>query len=129
MHVAGAGRKIDEQVIELSPFGAKEALLKSLVGHGAPPDERFVPKSHVAHGDKANAMSTMGYQPTVFHFQFPVSYAHHDGNSRPINVTVHEPHPGSGKAECSCKIDGDSRFSDAPLAASYRNDIPYPRNG
>ena len=56
-HVAGAGRQVDDQVIELRPLGVVEQqLLERAVRHRAAPDERLVLLDERADRDRVNAV-------------------------------------------------------------------------
>ncbi len=58
--VAGAGREIDEEEVELAPFHLLEELADDLVEHGAAHDERLVAGGDESDGDDFDAVSELG---------------------------------------------------------------------
>ena len=64
-HVAGAGRQIDDEVIELAPLHLLQELADDLVQHGAAHHHGLVAGRDVADGDGLDAVGDVGLNLVV----------------------------------------------------------------
>ncbi len=129
LHIASAGRKIDDEVIELAPFDAAEKLRDDAMEHGAAPDHRFVAGIQQAHGDHLHAGDLHGDDALISGGLGLLQGAEHDGHVGAVDVSVHEADFVAELDECKREIDGDGGFADAAFAAGDGDEIFYARNG
>src|SRR5712675_1368340 len=60
LDVAGAGREIDDEMVEFAPLRAAQELRDDAVQHGAAPDHRLVAGVEQAHGEHFQAGNVDG---------------------------------------------------------------------
>lgn len=90
MDIAGAGREIDDEVIEFAPLDAAEELRDHAVEHGAAPDHGFVAGIEKAHGDHFQA-SDLDWDDAFFGGGLGLlQSAEHDGNVGAVDVGIHQ---------------------------------------
>jgi len=75
--VAGAGREIDEEVIEFAPGDAVKELLDGLDDHGSAPNDGRIAFDEEAHGHEADAVIGRGNEFFVGADGGTVLNAHH----------------------------------------------------
>ena len=56
LHVAGARRQVDDQVVEFAPIHAAQELLDHAVQHGPAPDQRLIAGVQEAHRHQLHAV-------------------------------------------------------------------------
>ena len=64
-HVAGAGRQIDDEVVEFAPVHLLQKLADDLVEHGSAHDHGLVAGRDVADGDGLDAVRVVGLDLVV----------------------------------------------------------------
>ena len=56
LHVAGTGRQVDDQHVQLAPLHLRQHLLKRAHQHRAAPDDRLILAGHQADGHQRDAV-------------------------------------------------------------------------
>ncbi len=90
LHIAGAGRQISDQVIELAPAHAAKELLHHAVEHRAAPDEGLVARIEQAHRDYLHAVSLHGNDGLLVQHLGLLGGAEHDGDVGAVNVGIEQ---------------------------------------
>ena len=90
LDVTGAGRKIDDEVIEFAPLHAAEKLLDHAVKHRAAPDERLVAGIQQAHRDHFDSVGFDGNDGALVEGARLFDGAEHDGDVGAVDVGVEE---------------------------------------
>ncbi len=119
LDVAGAGREVNEQVIELAPLDAAQELRDDAVEHGAAPDHRLVAGVEQTHRDHFHAGDLHGDDAFIGGGLRLLQSAEHDGDVRAVNVSVHEADFVAEFDEGESEVDCDRGFTDAAFAAGY----------
>ena len=88
--VAGAGREIDEEDVELAPFHLLEELADDLVEHGAAHDERLVAGRDESDGDDFDAVGDVGLDLIVGEDAGLLRGADHERDVGSVDVGVNE---------------------------------------
>ena len=117
LDVAGAGGKIDDEVIELAPLDAAQELNDDAVQHGAAPDHGLVAGIEQAHGDHFQARDLHGDDALFGGGLGLLERAEHDGHVGAVHIGVHEADFVAEFDESEREVDGNSSFANAPLAA------------
>ncbi len=65
LRVAGSGRQIDHQAIEVAPFDVEQELASSFVDHRAAPDDRARIVEEKRHRDVADAEALQRDDPAI----------------------------------------------------------------
>ena len=95
--VAGAGREVDQQVVQVGPLGVvQEQLLEGAVGHRAAPDEGLVLLDERADGDGVDAVDVVREDLVAADARGDALDAEHGGHGRAVDVAVHEADLGAG---------------------------------
>src|SRR6202521_2956114 len=128
LHVAGAGREIDDEVIELAPFDTAQELRDDAVQHRAAPDHRFVTGIEQAHGDHFQTLRLDRDHVLVGRGLRFLRGAQHDGHVGAVNIGVHQADFVAKVREGQREIDGDGRLADAAFSAGDGNEISYAGN-
>ena len=121
-NVAGAGREIDEEDVELAPFDLLQELADDLVEHGATHDERLVAGGDESDGDDFDAVREVGLDLIVGEDAGLLRGAHHEGNVGPVDVRVDESGAIAELGEGDGEIDGEGGFADAAFAGADGDD-------
>jgi len=90
LHIPGARRQVDDEVVEVAPRGLFDELLERAVGHGAAPDEGFFGIDEFADGDGFDAMDEVGAEHAVDDGLFHGVQPEHGGQAWAVDVAVHE---------------------------------------
>ena len=122
-HVAGAGRQIDDEVVELSPGHAPEELLDDAVQHGTAPHQRLVSGIQIADRDGANAVALGGNDAVVGSQLGLAACAQHQRNVGAVDVGVEQSDLEAEARQSQREIDGESGFADSALAGADGNDL------
>src|SRR5204863_5288491 len=88
--VAGAGREIDQEVVELAPLHVPHELLDHLHDDGTAPDRRRVALHDQPERHDLYAVTLERLNLAAPHLGLLV-HAHHAGNVGPVDVRIHEP--------------------------------------
>src|SRR6185436_4999183 len=90
-HVAGAGRQVDDEVVELAPLHVAHELLHRAVQHRPAPDDRLVGRDQHAHRDHLDAVRRRRHDPLVGRDLRRVGDAQHLRDVRAVDVAVEQP--------------------------------------
>src|SRR6266446_639485 len=129
LHVAGAGREIDDEMVELAPLHAAQKLRDHTMQHGTAPDHGLVAGVEQAHGDHFQAGDFHGDDALVHGGERLLRGAEHDGDVGAVDVGVEEAHLVAELYERERKVDRDGGFADAAFAAGDGNEIFYAGDG
>ena len=88
--VAGAGRQIDDEIVEFAPGHLPQELLDDSMQHGTAPHQRLVAGIQVADGDDANAEALGGNDHVVFGQLRLAGCAQHQGDVGTIDVGIEQ---------------------------------------
>src|SRR4029434_5636062 len=88
LDVAGAGRKINNEVIELTPLGAAQKLRDDAVKHRTAPDHRLVARMEQTHVNHSQARNFDGDDAPVLRGERLLVGAEHDGHVGTVDVGV-----------------------------------------
>ena len=128
LDVAGAGRHVDHEVVEIAPVRVAEQLGQRLRDHRSAPHHRLLGIDEEAdrHGrepmrhERLDAFAVRRCGPLT-------REAQHDGLARPVDVGIEQPdpralpHPGERKVCC------DGGLADAAFARGDGHDVPDAR--
>ena len=120
--VAGAGRQIDDEIVEFSPGHLPQKLLDDPMQHGTAPDQRLVAGIQVADGDDANAEALGGNDHVAFGQLGLAACAQHQRNVGPIDVGIEQSDLEAKASQGQRKIDGERGFADSTLAGTDCDD-------
>src|SRR5208282_3604804 len=123
LRIAGAGRKIEHQAIEIAPFDIDEKFRLELGHHRPAPDDRVLIVDEKRHRDVADAEAFEGDDPAVGRERYRLFDADHHCDARSVDIGIHQADAPSSRAHRQCQVDGDRRFADAALAAGHGHDV------
>ena len=115
--VAGAGRHVDDQVIEVAPFGIAQELRDRAVEHWATPHDGFAGRDEEAHAHDAQVVFGDWLESAVFQVGAFVD-AQEMRNAGAVDVGVHQPDDGTGVLQAVRNRCGDRAFADAAFAGA-----------
>ena len=92
LHVPGAGRKIDDQVIQFAPLHAAQKLRNHAVQHRPAPDHGLVAGIQQAHRNHFQPLRLHGDDVLIGRGLRLLRRAQHDRHIWPINVGVEQTH-------------------------------------
>ena len=125
LRVAGAGRQVDQQDVELAPLHVLHELLHRLHHHGAPPDDGGVlihEEAHAHHLDAVPLHRDEDRRRALALDLGPAVEPDHEGDARPVDVDVHEADaagPPAGRehlGEGAGEVDREGALADASLS-------------
>ncbi len=120
--VAGAGREVDEEDVEVAPFHLLQKLADDLVKHGAAHDEGLVAGGDESDGDDFDAVGEVGLDLVVGEDAGLLRSAHHERDVGAVDVGVDEADAMAELSERDGEVDGEGGFADAALAGSDGDD-------
>ena len=121
--VAGAGRQIDDEVVEFAPFDLLQKLADDLVEHGAAHDQGLVAGRDVADGDGFDAVRVVGLDLVVGADARRLRGAHHERDVGSVDVGVDEADALAEFGERDGEVDGDGGFADSAFAGTDGDDL------
>jgi hypothetical protein len=97
-HVAGAGRKVHQQHVEVAPVHVAEELLHGPVQHGSPPDDGRVARREHPDGDHLHVVRGRRHDH-LLDLRGPAGDAKHARHRVTVDVRVEHPDllPGRGQ--------------------------------
>ena len=124
LNVAGAGRHVDDQVIQRPPLGLLEQLRESLGHHGPAPHHRLLGIDQETYRHGGHAVSRERAQVlAVGRGRTLPGKAEHEGLARPVDVGVEHSDPRALGAPREREIHGDRGLADSSFAGGDRDDI------
>ena len=123
LDVAGAGRQIDDQIIEIDPIGVAEQLLQGLGDHRPAPDHRRVFLDQEADRHDLDAVVDLRLDATAILGVGLAGKAEHAWLARPVDVGIENADAGTLGTQGQGQVGGDRRLADAALARGYRNHV------
>ncbi len=127
LHIAGAGRQVEQQIVQLSPQHIAEKRLQILMDHRAAPHQRRFFRNQIRHGDQLHAVIFNRDDFSVF-LLGAFGAPHHHGNVGAVQVGIHQADFCAGQGQGAGQIGGDGRFAHSSLAAAHGNDMFHPRD-
>src|SRR5438309_1373586 len=118
--IAGARRKIDDEVVELAPMNVGEHLLDRPRHHWSAPDHRLVRAGEEADRHEPDAESLERYELGVHHLRLALD-AHHARDRRTVDVGIEQPDPGPAATERAGEIYRHRGLADASLSGRDRD--------
>ena len=126
MHVARAGRQVDQQEVELTPAGLVDHLPQRIGRHRSPPKQRVGGFDEETDRHDADAPRLGGQQvvrPLLLLGLGDVSFqAEHLGLRRAVNVRIEDADAIAQVIECDGQVGRDGRFAYASLARGHSQD-------
>ena len=119
-HVAGAGRHVDDERVELAPVDVGEELLERAVEHRPAPHHRRVLVEEVADRDQLQAAADRRHDHLVDDDRALVD-AEHVRDRVAVDVGVDHADLLAQLVERGGEVDGQRRLADAALAARDRD--------
>ena len=123
LNVAGAGRHVDDQVVQVFPVGLAQQLLQRLGGHGAAPDHGFVLRHQKTDGHDLQAVVLHRLHVLAVHALGPAFDAHHHGLAGAVNVGVQQADAGAFSGQGQGQVDRGGAFANAALARGDSDDV------
>ena len=124
-HVTGAGRQIDDEVIELAPFDLLQELADDLVQHRSTHHEWLVARRDVADGDGLDAVRVVGLDLVISANTGRLRRAHHQWDIGSVDIGVDEADAVAELGKRDGEVDSDGGFADAAFAGSDGNNFRY----
>jgi hypothetical protein len=119
--VAGAGREVDEEDVEVAPFHLLQKLADDLVKHGAAHDEGLVAGEMNPTEMTLTPWARLGSIWLLARMR-GLRSAHHERDVGAVDVGVDEADAMAELSERDGEVDGEGGFADAALAGSDGND-------
>ena len=116
--VAGAGRQIDDQIIELAPVDVGQELLRGTVHHRPAPDDGLFRRHQKAHRHQLEAVAFERKRRGVLIDDF--TDAHHDRHAGAVNVGVEQ-------ADCAAASGAGRARGWRPRSICRRRPCRWPR--
>jgi len=124
LHIAGSGRKIDHQIIEIAPVDAAQKLLDHAVKHGTAPYQRFVAGAEEAHRHQLDAIILQRLDSFADGRRWLIA-AHHQRHVGAVDVRVEQADFAAHPGQCDGEVHGDRSLADPSFAASHGDQIPH----
>ena len=123
LDVTGAGRHVDDQVVQIFPIGLAQQLLKCLRGHGAAPNHGFVLVHQETNRHHLNAIVFHGFHGFAV-FAFGAAFnAHHHGLAGAVDIGIEQAHTGAFCGQRQRQIDSGGALAYAALARGNGHDV------
>ena len=123
LDVAGAGRHVDDEVIEVTPVGVLQQLLQRLRHHRAAPDHRRVDVDQKADRHRLQPVRFERLQRLAVPGLGTARDAEHHRLRRSVDVGIEHADLRALRGERQREIDGGGRLADTTLAARDRDDV------
>ena len=129
LDVAGAGRQIEDQVVQVTPAHVAQQLHQGAVQHRAPPDHRLIgideePDAdhlHAERGERDDALA-------VFAGRTRAEQAHHQRQRRAVDVGVQQADLAAQIRQRDGDVGGDRALSHPALAGADQDDVLHRRD-
>lgn len=116
LDIAGAGREIEDEVVEVIPSDLAEELLGVAGGDGTADDDGSVIAEEEAHGDELEAVVFDRDDLLGLVLHGVLRCSHHESDGGTVEVAVAKADAGTGLGKGDGEIGGDSAFADTTLA-------------
>jgi hypothetical protein len=124
LDVAGAGRHVDDQVVELAPVGVAQQLGERLGDHRATPDHRLLLLDQESDRDDLDAVSLERLDAPTVATDGPLALqAHHARLAGAVDVGVEQADLGALERQGQREVDCGGGLADPALAGSDRDDV------
>ena len=123
LDVAGTGRHIHDQIVEVAPVGFLEQLLECAGHHRSAPYHRRLDINHEADRAGLDAVAHHRLKRFTVGRLRPAGDAQHLWLRRAIDVRVQDPDRRALSRQRQRQVDGGGRFADPTLARCHRNDV------
>ena len=123
LDVAGAGRQVDDQVVQVLPVGLAQQLLQRLGGHRAAPDHGFVLGHQEADRHDLHAVVLHRLHGLAVGRFGPALDAHHHRLARAVDVGVEQAHRRALGGQRQRQVHGHGALAHAALAGGHRDDV------
>jgi hypothetical protein len=124
LDVAGAGRHVDDEVVEFAPVGVAEQLRERLRDHRAAPDHRLLLLDQEPDRHDLDAVRLERLDAPAVPARGPVALqARHARLAGTVDVGIEEPHARPVERKREREVDGRRRLADAALARGHCDDV------
>ena len=131
MDVTGAGRGIEDEIVEVSPVGIGNELLEGIGGHSASPEGGGIGIDEEADGEHLHAVfldggneiaaiDMDGIGTGIFDLQ-------HLGNGGSEDIGIEEAYLITETGQGDGEIHGDGALADSTLSAAHGDDVFHAR--
>ena len=123
LNVAGAGRQIEHEIIELAPFDLSQELLRVSRDHRSAQNRRRSVIEQEPHRHQFQVVLLDRDDPILFGGHRAIADAEHEGNAWAVNIAIAKSDTRAGFFQGYSEIGRDGRFSHAAFAARDRDDV------
>ena len=123
LDVAGAGRHVHDQVVQLAPVGLAQQLLQRLGGHGATPDHGLVLRHQETDRHHLHAVVLQRLHGLTVCALGPAVNAHHHRHAGAIDVGIEQAHAGPFGGQGQRQVDRGGALAHATLARGHRHNV------
>src|SRR5579883_2181132 len=127
LDVAGAGREVDEEVIEFAPVDAAQELLDDAVEHRATPDQGLVAGVQESHRHYAHAVLFERLDAFANRVRRGAN-AHHERDVGAVDVGIEQANLVASTRERDGEVDRDGGFAYTAFTGSDRDQVLDARN-
>ena len=126
LRIAGAGRQVAEQHVELAPIDVPHHLLQRLHHHRSTPDHGGILGNQKADGHALDPVIRHGAQRAFAHHLGLAAEIEHARNRRPVDVAVEQTDSDILGGHRGRDVDGGGRLADSALAGCDGDDALHP---
>ena len=123
LDVAGAGRQVDDQVVEVLPVGLAQQLLQRLRGHRAAPDHGLVLVDQEADRHHLHAVVLQRLHGLAVLALGPARDAQHHRQAGAVDVGIEQADAGALGRQRERQVGGGGALADAALARGHGDDV------
>ena len=121
--IGGAGRQVDDEVVELAPFDVAQELLDGAADERAPPHDGLALRDEELDRDRLDAVA-LERRDLVVGAGLGLAFdAHHQRDVRAGDVAVEQADAGARLGEGHGQVDADRALADAALAGRDGDDV------
>ena len=129
--VAGAGRRVEDEVVEFTPVGIPDELLEGVAGHASAPQCSLFGVDEEADAQHLDAILLDGDDEVapldVLAVGTCVLYLEHLGYGGTEDVAVQQSHPVPQTGQRDSQVGGHGALAHASLAAAHGDDVLHSR--
>ena len=116
LHIAGAGRQIDDQHIQCAPLHLHHHLLQCAHQHRTAPDHRLIVVGHQSDRHHCHAKVAHRQDRFTIRRRRPAGNTQHPRLRRTVDIGIQHAHAAAFGGQRTSKIRSNGRFPDATLA-------------